>query len=86
MKLGVDVGGTFTDFFLTRDGHDPQIFKTLSTPEDPSIAVVTGLKEIAASLDPAMTLEEFAAGLETIVHGTTVTTNAVLTRRGAKSG
>ncbi len=86
MKLGVDVGGTFTDFFLTRDGYAPQIFKTLSTPEDPSIAVVTGLTDIAASLEPAMSLAEFAGGLETIVHGTTVTTNATLTRRGAKSG
>ena len=86
MKLGVDVGGTFTDFFLTRDDSAPLIYKTLSTPEDPSIAVVTGLREIAENMDPAMSLEEFAGGLETIVHGTTVTTNATLTRRGAKSG
>ncbi len=86
MKLGVDVGGTFTDFFLTRDGSAPLIFKTLSTPDDPSIAVVKGLHEIAESLDPAMSLEEFTGSLETIVHGTTVTTNATLTRRGAKSG
>lgn len=86
MKVGIDVGGTFTDFFFSRDGHDPQIFKTLSTPEDPSIAVVNGLTDIAASMDPPMSLDELAGQIDTIVHGTTVTTNATLTRRGAKSG
>ncbi len=86
MKIGIDVGGTFTDFFFTRDGHDPQIFKTLSTPEDPSIAVVNGLSDIAASMDPPIGVEELAGQIDTIVHGTTVTTNAILTRKGAKSG
>ena len=86
MKIGIDVGGTFTDFLFTREGEDPQIFKTLSTPADPSIAVMNGLADIAASLDPAMAVEDFVAGVDTIVHGTTVTTNATLTRRGAKSG
>ncbi|MCP5089060.1 MAG: hydantoinase/oxoprolinase family protein [Rhodobacteraceae bacterium] len=85
-KIGIDVGGTFTDFYYVGEGEAPRIHKTLSTPEDPSIAVVTGLAEIAASLDPAMSLQDFAASIETIVHGTTVTTNATLTRRGAKSG
>ncbi|MBZ0215559.1 MAG: hydantoinase/oxoprolinase family protein, partial [Fimbriimonadaceae bacterium] len=66
--------------------HDPQIFKTLSTPEDPSIAVVNGLSDIAASMDPPLSLEELASQIDTIVHGTTVTTNATLTRNGAKSG
>jgi len=43
LKIGIDVGGTFTDFVVTRDGAEPAIFKTLSTPSDPSIAVVNGL-------------------------------------------
>ncbi len=85
-KIGIDVGGTFTDFYYVGEGMAPRIHKTLSTPEDPSIAVVNGLREIAAGCDPALDLEEFAASIETIVHGTTVTTNATLTRRGAKSG
>ncbi len=85
MKIGIDVGGTFTDFFLVRDGAAPQIHKTLSTPSDPSIAVIQGLKDLAATMGPPMTLEEFAGEMDTIVHGTTVTTNATLTRRGAKS-
>ncbi len=85
LKIGIDVGGTFTDFVVTRPGADPAIFKTLSTPSDPSIAVVQGLTDIAASMDPPMTLEAFAPTIDTIVHGTTVTTNATLTHTGAKS-
>jgi len=40
-KIGVDVGGTFTDFLLMDDGGNSEIYKILSTPEDPSIAVVS---------------------------------------------
>ncbi len=86
MKIGIDVGGTFTDFLFVKEGEDPKIFKTLSTPSDPSIAVMNGLKDIAASVDPDMALNDFVSQVDTIVHGTTVTTNATLTRRGAKSG
>jgi len=86
LKIGVDVGGTFTDFLVAWEDREPEIFKILSTPEDPSIAVINGLSEVAASLDPPMTIKEFAGSIETIVHGTTVTTNATLTRRGAKAG
>ena len=83
-KVGIDVGGTFTDFIVTRDGAEPRIHKTLSTPDDPSIAVVEGLAEIAAALGQAPA--EFAGAIDAIVHGTTVTTNATLTSTGAKSG
>ena len=86
LKIGIDVGGTFTDFVLTRDGADPLIFKSLSTPADPSIAVVNGLRDLAAAQQPPQTLAQFAASIGTIVHGTTVTTNATLTGTGAKSG
>ncbi len=85
-KIGIDVGGTFTDFYLAGDGAEPMIHKVLSTPEDPSIAVLAGLEELAARQQPARSLADFVAGIETIVHGTTVTTNAILTRTGAKSG
>ena len=83
-KIGIDVGGTFTDFIVTRDGAEPRIHKMLSTPADPSIAVVEGLAEIAAALGQAPA--EFAGAIDAIVHGTTVTTNATLTSRGAKTG
>ncbi|VAX08234.1 N-methylhydantoinase A [hydrothermal vent metagenome] len=86
LKIGIDVGGTFTDFFVDQAGHDTRIHKTLSTPSDPSIAVIQGLTDIAEAMTPPMTLEELAANLDTIVHGTTVTTNATLTSNGAKCG
>ena len=86
VKIGIDVGGTFTDFIVARDGEAPLIHKVLSTPADPSIAVVDGLAEIAAMQTPAQSPAAFIAGVDTIVHGTTVTTNATLTRTGAKCG
>ena len=83
LKIGIDVGGTFTDFLVTRPDADPQVFKILSTPQDPSIGLINGLSEIAADL--GQSLSELAQQVETIVHGTTVTTNAVLTGNGAKT-
>lgn len=82
-KLGIDVGGTFTDFVLARAGEPPHIHKTLSTPADPSIAVIDGLTQIAAALEPPLALRDFLATIDTIVHGTTVATNATLTSTGA---
>ena len=84
LKIGIDVGGTFTDFVVARGGEPPRIYKTLSTPADPSIAVVEGLAQIAASMQPPLSLQEFARAIDTIVHGTTVTTNATLTSTGAR--
>jgi N-methylhydantoinase A len=81
LRLGVDVGGTFTDLFL----HDPAsgrfwIAKTPSTPEDQSVGVLTGIEGICEEAG-ASTSE-----LETILHGTTVATNAVLEGKGARVG
>jgi len=84
MKLGIDVGGTFTDFLVVREGAEPKIFKVLSTPADPSVGLIDGLTEIGA--DMGLTPGELAGSIETIVHGTTVTTNAVLTLTGAGTG
>ena len=86
LKIGIDVGGTFTDFFVDQSGKETRIHKTLSTPSDPSIAVMNGLTDIAESMDPPMSLTALAAAVDTIVHGTTVTTNATLTSNGAKTG
>lgn len=82
-KIGIDVGGTFTDFLLAFDDNSSRIYKVLSTPQDPSIATILGLKEMAADLDSS--LPEFLQNVSVIVHGTTVTTNAVLTYSGAKT-
>jgi N-methylhydantoinase A len=83
-KIGIDVGGTFTDFLLTRQDGSSSIYKVLSTPKDPSIGTMKGVGLMAE--DHGMSLGEFLGQVEAIVHGTTVTTNAVLTLRGAKTG
>ncbi len=83
-KIGIDVGGTFTDFLLTSDTGDTEIYKVLSTPDDPSVATLKGLREMAN--DKSLTLKEFLKEVSSIVHGTTVTTNATLTYNGAKTG
>ena len=82
--IGIDVGGTFTDFLLTdRDGRG-RIFKILSTPDDPSDAVFAGLAEIADA--EGLVLDAFLSQVGRIVHGTTVTTNAILTGRTVPTG
>lgn len=83
-KIGIDVGGTFTDFLLTSENGSSKIYKVLSTPQDPSIATMMGLEEMAS--DQNMSLKEFMVYVSVIVHGTTVTTNAVLTYTGSKTG
>ncbi len=82
-KLGIDVGGTFTDFILISDSGETSVHKTLSTPKDPSIGVVRGIRDLAKTLD--MSPPNFARSIKTIVHGTTVATNALLTLNGAKT-
>ncbi len=81
MRLGIDVGGTFTDLLLHDEGSG-QTFraKTPSTPEDQSIGVAKGVKLICerAEIDPD--------DIELILHGTTVATNAVLEAKGARVG
>ena len=77
VRVGVDTGGTFTDFvFQTPEGL--RVFKIASTPADPSEAITEGLRRIAALTDT--TLREIE-----VVHGTTVGTNALLQRRGART-
>ncbi|GMV13877.1 MAG: hydantoinase/oxoprolinase family protein [Polyangiaceae bacterium] len=83
-KLGIDVGGTFTDLFLWTSAGETRSFKVLSTPKDPSIGVLDGVSSVAKAM--GLSQRDFAERLTAIVHGTTVTTNATLTRRGAKTG
>jgi N-methylhydantoinase A len=82
-KLGIDVGGTFTDFILISDSGETFIHKTLSTPADSSIGVLNGIQDLSNMTDQA--LPEFVTSIDTIVHGTTVATNALLTTKGAKT-
>src|SRR4051794_20879007 len=83
-RIGIDVGGTFTDFLVVSGESERLVHKSSSTPENPSIGVLNGLGEIAAILD--LSPEEFLASVDHIVHGTTVATNALLTRSGARVG
>jgi N-methylhydantoinase A len=83
-RIGVDVGGTFTDFLLHRPGGAPRAAKTPSTPADPSRGFLDGLRELA--LAEGRSLAAFLADVDVIVHGTTVTTNAVLTGEVARAG
>ncbi len=76
IRIGVDTGGTFTDFVFERDGR-LQLFKLPSTPSDPSIAIRQGLDRICAETRSQLNRIE-------VVHGTTVGTNALLQRRGAR--
>ena len=81
-RIGIDVGGTFTDLVAVDDAGVTVLEKTPTTTNDPSIGVLDGLVLLARSfgLDPA----ELLAATERIVHGTTVATNALLERNGAK--
>ncbi len=74
LLVGIDVGGTFTDFVLLHKGA-LRIFKLSTTPWDQSRAIVAGLEELGLSADAA----------PQIVHGMTVATNALLERRGART-
>ncbi len=84
LKIGIDVGGTFTDLVAVDDTGRSTLAKVASTPEDPSIGVMAGLDRLAdlLHLSPAQLL----AQTERIVHGTTVATNALLEHKGAKVG
>jgi N-methylhydantoinase A len=75
IRIGIDTGGTFTDFVVAR-GSRVTSFKEPSTPHNPADAILTGVARILAGLE--------AAPLE-IVHGTTVATNALLERKGART-
>lgn len=73
--VGIDVGGTFTDLFYSRDGiHADRICKVPSTPEDPSVGL----------LDALNTAKVPREDLSLILHGTTIATNALIERVGAK--
>jgi N-methylhydantoinase A len=83
-RVGVDVGGTFTDFLVSGAGRTARVYKSSTTPENPTIGFFNGLEQ--AARDEGCSLNEFLRRVDTIVHGTTITTNAVLTGTGAKTG
>ncbi len=82
--LGIDVGGTFTDFVQIDEQGGGRTLKIPSTPHDPSEAVMAGLGELAEA--EGLATGAYLRALSRIVHGTTVTTNAVLTGKMARTG
>jgi N-methylhydantoinase A len=83
-RVGVDVGGTFTDFLVSGQGTAARVYKSSTTPDNPAVGFFAGLEQAARDYD--LSLQEFLDRVETIVHGTTITTNAVLTGTGARTG
>src|SRR5213593_3075411 len=73
-RVGVDVGGTFTDLVAVRPDGVLEIRKVGSTPQDPSLGLFRSLEALGGGTD----------GVDVLVHGTTVATNALLERRGAR--
>ena len=84
-RLGIDAGGTFTDFVIADKGTGvTKLFKTLSTPSNPTKAIENGLKLIADDLD--RTAEAVVSDCDLCINGTTVGLNALITHRGGKTG
>ncbi len=71
MRIGVDAGGTFTDFVVLHDDGRMETFKLRSSPKDPAKVILAGLARVARTAD--------------VVHGSTVATNALLERKGART-
>ncbi|MEM9574247.1 MAG: hydantoinase/oxoprolinase family protein, partial [Pseudomonadota bacterium] len=78
VRLGVDIGGTFTDVVLERGGNrfSTKVLTTYAAPED---AIIEGMKQVCEKADVT------PAQIDQIIHGTTLATNALIERRGAKT-
>ena len=81
MRIGIDIGGTFTDFVLLDDASGRiDTWKCLTTPRDPSDAIEEGIGALAR------TVPDCVERLEEVIHGTTLVINAIIERKGAKTG
>jgi N-methylhydantoinase A len=86
-RLGVDIGGTFTDIVLLASDGRCVTRKVLSTPDDYARGIMQGLGELLAAAASNDSAPQYGAtGCEEIIHGTTVATNAILEKKGAKTG
>ncbi len=82
-RLGIDAGGTFTDFILADRDGDIRLFKVLSTPNDPTKAIRNGLALIEEEIGISPT--EIVSNSDLCINGTTVGLNALITHNGAKT-
>jgi N-methylhydantoinase A len=84
-RLGIDAGGTFTDFVIAdRSTGQVKLFKALSTPSDPTKAIENGLGLIAEDL--GVSASDVVSNCDLCINGTTVGLNALITHRGGKAG
>ena len=83
-RLGVDAGGTFTDFVLASQGGEIDLYKTLSTPSDPTQAIRNGLDLIAE--EKGESVETIVSDCDLCINGTTVGLNALIQHKGARVG
>ena len=83
-RLGIDAGGTFTDFILAEKDGSTRIFKVLSTPTEPTKAIRNGLALITE--ETGLTAHEIVSNSDLCINGTTVGLNALITHTGAKTG
>ncbi len=82
-RVGIDIGGTFTDFALL-SGSEVKLYKNLSTPEDRSVGVMSGLAKLAEM--ESLSLADFLGACDAIVHGTTIADNTLIEMNGAVTG
>lgn len=78
MRIGVDAGGTFTDFIVCHDDGTIETFKLRSNPRSPASVILSGIEQAAGS-------RKMQAGKAEVIHGSTVATNALLERKGART-
>jgi N-methylhydantoinase A len=83
-RLGIDAGGTFTDLVLADRSGDVHLYKTLSTPADPTKAIEEGMKLVAEDLGES--LSEIISNCDLCINGTTVALNALIQHKGGKTG
>ena len=83
-RVGVDVGGTFTDLVVRHPDGSIHVFKVLSVPDDPGEGVLAALDRAAESLDRSV--HDFLAECAIFVHGSTIATNILVERKGARVG
>ena len=83
-RIGIDIGGTFTDFALLKGCEKSSSTKTFHTPEDRSIGVMQGLEKLAQK--QGLSLADFLAQCDAIVHGTTIADNTLIEMNGAVTG
>ena len=83
-RLGIDAGGTFTDFVLADRSGQVRLFKALSTPEDPTAAIRAGLALMSEATGESP--EAIVSGADLCINGTTVALNALIQHKGAPTG